>query len=230
MNRWLTNSIRFVMDECLPPIIRDNRFFMYPFFYVWYKGRNIKRHMNFKTLVYDMTPEEFEQFYHDRKSLATDRPTDLSDISIRYMLGQIDPEAKTLVDIGCGNGFFLREANKTGLECHGCDLQNTIQTEGMRYHYGNIENLPFTDKEFDVVTCHHTIEHIIDSSKAIAELKRIARKQLIIVVPCQRPLYYTLDEHVHFFPYEALLTNLIGLKNYTCTKIWSDWVYIGYPD
>jgi hypothetical protein len=51
MNRRLTNTIRFVMDELLPPIIRDNKYFMYPFFYIWYKGNNVKVHMEFKNFA-----------------------------------------------------------------------------------------------------------------------------------------------------------------------------------
>ena len=49
-----------------------------------------------------------------------------------------------------------------------------------------------------MVTCHHTIEHIPNLAPAIAELKRISRKQVMIVTPRQRYYYYTLDEHVNF--------------------------------
>ncbi|MFM2048604.1 MAG: hypothetical protein RI955_1152, partial [Bacteroidota bacterium] len=42
MNRSLTNTIRFILDECIPPLIRDSRWFMYPFFYIWYKGKKVK--------------------------------------------------------------------------------------------------------------------------------------------------------------------------------------------
>lgn len=215
------------MDEWIPPFIRDNRFFMFPFFFIWYKGRNIQKHMNFKKIVYDMTPIEMEDFYRNRESLATERETDLSKLSIRHMIERIQPDSKSLIDVGCGNGFFLSEVSNKKLECHGCDLQNRIRTPGINFHYGNVEKLPFPDKSFDIVTCHHTLEHIIDLGKAISELKRITKKQLMIVVPCQRPYFYTLDEHVHFFPHKSFLVNIIGLKNYSCIKIFGDWVYIG---
>ncbi len=39
MNRKITNTIRFVLDELIPPIIRDSYWFMYPIFYIVYKGR-----------------------------------------------------------------------------------------------------------------------------------------------------------------------------------------------
>lgn len=46
MNRNLTNAIRFILDECIPPIIRDSKLFMYPLFYIWFKGKNIEKVMN----------------------------------------------------------------------------------------------------------------------------------------------------------------------------------------
>ena len=55
MNRKLTNSIRFVMDELIPPFIRDSKIFMYPFFYLAYRGRNIREMMDFKS-KYIITP------------------------------------------------------------------------------------------------------------------------------------------------------------------------------
>jgi ubiquinone/menaquinone biosynthesis C-methylase UbiE len=96
-----------------------------------------------------------------------------------------------------------------------------------KYIKSNIENLPFEDNSFDIVTCHHTIEHIINPGKAISELKRVAKKQLIIVTPCQRFFKYTLDLHINFFPVESYLTNLIDMKNFECKKVFGDWVYIG---
>lgn len=46
------------MDECLPPIIIDNKYFMYPFYYYAYKGKNIKIVMNLKSLIYSLSEEE----------------------------------------------------------------------------------------------------------------------------------------------------------------------------
>ena len=80
---------------------------------------------------------------------------------------------------------------------------------------------------FDVVTCAHTLEHIVNLDRAVSELKRVARRQVIVVVPCQRWYFYTLDEHVNFFPYAESLTSVIGLKDYSCRKIRGDWLYVG---
>ena len=64
-----------------------------------------------------------------------------------------------------------------------------------------LKTLPFRDGEFDTVVCTHVIEHVLDYKKAIAELRRVSRKRLIIVVPREREYLYTFNPHFNFFPY-----------------------------
>jgi ubiquinone/menaquinone biosynthesis C-methylase UbiE len=216
------------MDECLPPIIRDNKYFMYPFYYYAYKGKDIKTAMNFKTLIYSLSEKEYRDFYENLNSISRQRDTDLNDASIKYIIDNLLKTAKNLIDIGCGNGYFLKQLKNNGLDLFGCDIADTRRDGDYNFVRCSIAYLPFRDKLFDIVTCSHTLEHILNPEKAISELKRITRKQLIITVPCQRYYLYTLDEHVHFFPYKEKLASLIGIKDSTCKKIRGDWVYIGY--
>ena len=72
------------------------------------------------------------------------------------------------------------------------------------YSTQNIKNLKFKDSFFDTVICCHTIEHIPDINSAVNELKRIAKKEIIIVVPKQRFYFYTLDLHLHFSQIDSL--------------------------
>ena len=41
LNRCFTNAIRLVLDELLLPILRDSRWFMYPFYRIAYRGNNV---------------------------------------------------------------------------------------------------------------------------------------------------------------------------------------------
>lgn len=215
------------MDEFIPPIIRDSRWFMYPFFWFWFKGKNISLYMDFKKRAWQLSDEEFTECYATLDCRATDRPTDLNKKSISVMLQKINIECNTLLDVGCGRGFWLKELkNKASLQLTGCDVFDSMQIHGITYIKGNIEKLPFADHSFDIVTCHHTIEHIRDIHKAIAELKRVARRQLIIVVPKQRYYYYTLDLHLHFFPTKEYLQNLVPAENSECINCNGDWCYI----
>lgn len=219
------------MDECIPPIIRDSKWFMYPFFWYWFKGKNIPFYMDFKKIVNNLTTEEFENSYRQLDCKAGDRPTDLNTLCIEHMLKKIPAGNLSFLDVGCGRGYWLnrlRQEGKTNLT--GCDVFENMQLPWANYIKCNIESLPFEDKSFDIVSCHHTLEHVRDIEKAVSELKRITRKQLIIVVPRQRYNYYTLDLHLHFFWIEQELTRLINLKRYECRNLTGDWCYIGYID
>lgn len=231
MNRRVTNALRFILDECLPPIIRDNKYFMYPLMSIWFKGKNIKSIMNFKSGVWSMTHEEFVDFYNQRDSIAKDRVTDLSEASVDYMLDQIKDAEGELLDIGCGNGYWLRKVNESNpkISLTGCDVfeKSPFETAGISYMQGDIENIPLEDESVDIVTCHHVLEHVIHLDKAIEELKRVSKKLVMVVVPKQRYYYYTFDEHVRFFPYKELLEFHMGMKDSICKEINGDFVYLG---
>ena len=232
MNRNITNTIRYIMDEWLPPVLRDSRWFMYPFFYIWYKGKKVDLYMDFKSKVFEMSQEEYEQSYRELDCLATDRPTDMNQQSIDYMISMIPDATTTLLDVGCGRGYWLEQVHthKKNIELTGCDVHESIPVQGVNYVKGNIEQLPFKDKQFDIVTCHHTIEHLRELPQAIAELKRVAAKMLFIVTPCQKYYYYTMDMHVNFFPIKEYLQHAIQIKDHSCKNVWGDWVYIGKLD
>jgi ubiquinone/menaquinone biosynthesis C-methylase UbiE len=230
VNRNTTNVIRYVMDEWVPAAIRDSRWFMYPFFYLAYGGRNIREVMEFKSRVYSFTPAEYDRFYNNLNTISRNRETDLNRESLAFILEHIARDARTLIDVGSGNGFLLKQirARHPGLRLTGFDIKDgDANRQIYAYVKGRIERLPFADKSFDVVTCSHTVEHLVDLEACVAELIRIARRQLFIVTPRQRYFYYTLDEHVNFFPFKEKLTSAIPLATYSCENIKGDWVYLG---
>jgi len=228
MKREITNTVRYFMDNWLPPVIRDNKYFMYPVFYYWFKGESISKIMNFKKDVFYMSVEEYASLYQNIKVRASERPTDMNNASIEYVIEHADKNAETLLDVGSGRGYFLNVlADRTRYKLTGIDMADQIPGLKANYVKGVIEKLPFPDKSFDIVTCTHTIEHIINLKQAIDELKRVARKQVIIVTPCQKYNFYTLDLHVNFFPTKEMLNREIGLTSYECVNVGGDWVYIG---
>ena len=232
MNRRVTNTIRYVMDECIPPVIRDSRWFMYPFFYFAYRGKNIREVMHFKSNVYSYTPQQYAAFYNGLDTISRNRKTDLNQACIDFILEKIDPMSDSIIDIGCGGGYLLQEIARKFPSKHltGFDIKEPSGKEPFTYVHGNIEQLPFEDESFDTVICCHTIEHLLQLDQCIRELVRITRKQLFIVTPCQRYFYYTLDEHVNFFPFKEKLTSLFPFEDYECKKLNGDWAYLGRPE
>lgn len=229
MNRSITNTIRFVMDELIPPFIRDSKLFMYPFYLFAYRGRNIKEVMQFKSKVYTYTPEEYSTFYNNLNTISRNRATDMNQTCIDFVLEKIDPTAENLIDIGCGSGYLLEKIGGKfpAIHLNGFDIKTPSGKESFNYIHGNIEKLPFEDCAFDVVVCCHTIEHLLKLDVCINELVRITKKQLFIVTPCQRFFYYTLDEHINFFPFKERLTSILPIADFECLNMNGDWAYLG---
>lgn len=230
MQREVTNVIRFILDELIPPIIRDNKYFMYPLFYLAYKGKNVRKYMEFKSLAYDMTEEEFNQAYEEMDSVGTRRATDMNKASMDYVLEHYDKSAKTMLDVGCGRGYWLDlVSDETNLKLTGVDVLNHVELKNAEYVRGDMEKLPFKDNSFDIVFTSHTVEHVRDLPAAMSELRRVAKKQVIVVTPRQRYYYYTLDMHLNFFPTEAFLQRDMGLNDPHIHDAKGDWVYIAKP-
>ena len=231
MKREYTNAIRFIMDELIPPIIRDSRLFMYPFFYFIYKTtKDINRRMNFKALAYKMSEEEYLNFCIE-SSVPFKRDTNLCKSNIDLILKNLQTESGSLVDIGCGNGYLLKKIKEINpnLKLCGVDIDKNSNLD-FPFIKGNLTKLDFNDNQFDIVTCTHALEHVIDIQTAFNDLIRITKKKLIIVVPCQRYFYYTLDGHIQFFYKAEELLRYLPFKKFTLTKLNMDWVYIGEKD
>jgi ubiquinone/menaquinone biosynthesis C-methylase UbiE len=214
--------IHFVLDQLLPPIIRDSRWFLSAVFYLLF-GSKAKYFLEFKDKVPYLTDEEIDEYYELLEDKFVQRPTDLNKACIRHIEGHIS--GSSVLDVACGRGFMSELLVKKGLNVTGVDIVIPEQTsENPNYIKGRITELPFPDNHFDTVVCTHTLEHIRDVSRAIQEIKRVCNKRLSIVVPCQREYRYTFDLHIHFFPYEYKLRELLGPEG-TISKLGGDFLY-----
>lgn len=91
----------------------------------------------------------------------------------------LNPLAKKILDIGAGPGHFLSVAKKEGWKVYGQEYSKAAsriakREFGIHIYVGEIDNLPYPDNFFDIVTMHSVIEHTIDPSKYL----QIARRKL----------------------------------------------------
>lgn len=200
MNRETTNRIRFVLEDVLPPFLRDSGLFRSAASLAW--GGHIGRLASFRERAPFLTPQEYEQLYrdHPRVHEGTDNSQACIDRIVAEAVGQ------SICDVGCGTGVLLKrlaearggEGRYTGVDFV---VDDAAAIDGVDYVAARIEELPFEDGAFDTVICTHVIEHVLEYRQAIAELRRIARKRLIIVVPREREYRYSFNPHFNFFPY-----------------------------
>lgn len=221
------------MDECLPPVLRDSRWFMYPFFVIAYRGRNVRRAMDFKREVVHMTQAEYARYYTSIRSISRDRDTDLNAQCIAAIEAVLSGMTRgRVLDAGCGNGFLARllQQRYPMLDIVSFDIAKPEADLPGVFCCGALDALPFQSAAFDLVICSHTLEHCLNAGDVLEELKRVCAKELILVVPRQRPFYYTLDEHVQFYYYEQQLTTAVGITRFECRRLGGDWFYRGFVE
>ncbi len=185
-------------------------------------------YMTFKDNVFGYSPEEFNGLYQrtsDTQELQGE--TDLNESCTQEILQTIS--GKKVLEVGCGRGYLANLIENAGHDITGCDIIITPKIKKkfpkIKFVQGNIEKLPFADNSFDTVITTHTLEHVQNLRVAVDELRRVAKNELIIVVPRQRPYKYTFSLHTQFFPYEWSLQSGFGYRKGSKIKRLGDWFY-----
>jgi SAM-dependent methyltransferase len=226
MRRETTNKIRFVLEDVVPPLVRDSGLFRAAAKLAW--GEHIVELAKFRERAAFLTEEEYEALY--RKHPRVHEDTDNSEACIQAIAA--DVVGTSVCDVGCGTGALLRRIKQARPDVGtftGVDfvIEPDVKDDGIVYHAEKIEALPFADGAFDTVICTHVIEHVVDYRAAIAELRRVAKRRLIIVVPQEREYRYTFNPHVNFFPYpHSFLRAMMPVpQNFHCQVIKRDIYY-----
>ncbi len=229
LTRNVTRYIHLILDELLPPLVRDSRVLMGILMKLSLKGKSVY-FLDFKEKARVLSNDEFQTYYKETYGILK-RETDLNRGCVQKILQLVSDT--TVLEVGCGNGFLVEKlaSNKntvTGYDINLSDMQKQ-GTSPVTYVEGFVERLPFAENAYDTVVCTHTLEHVQNLPQAIQQLRRVAGKRMIIVVPCQRPYRYTFDLHIHFFPYAInIYHSFLPPKEaqVTLEKIQGDWMYI----
>jgi SAM-dependent methyltransferase len=115
------------------------------------------------------------------------------------------PASPHVLDAGCGSGRTLQELVDYG-EVSGIELDpdsaELARNRGLgEVCIGRLEQLPWDDRTFDLITCLDVVEHVPDDVAALTELFRVCRPGgwLLVTVPAYQALWSLHDEANHHF-------------------------------
>ena len=116
----------------------------------------------------------------------------------------LPPDAQVL-DAGCGSGRTMQELQDYGT-VRGIELdEEAAELARSRGHgevaVGRLEQLPWPDRTFDLITSLDVIEHTPDDRATLAELLRVCRPGgwLLVTVPAYPALWSVHDEANHHY-------------------------------
>lgn len=118
------------------------------------------------------------------------------------------PRGVSVLDAGCGSGRTMDDLRRYGT-VRGFDLNPLgVKHARSRGHedvtVARVEELPFADASFDLITCLDVLEHTPDDVRSLRELLRVTRPGgwLLATVPAYRVLWSSHDEsNEHFRRY-----------------------------
>lgn len=125
-------------------------------------------------------------------------------------LGRIPLGAQARVlDAGCGSGRLLDTLGELG-EVSGIDMnQDSVEIAKRRGHedvrVGAVEDLPWEDETFDLLTSLDVLEHTSDDRVALREYRRVVRDggHLLVTVPAYEALWSRHDvQNQHYRRYD----------------------------
>ena len=111
---------------------------------------------------------------------AIQEPTGMAGYEHALNFLKLSPADK-LLDAGCGTGIFSSLAQKMGAKVTGIDASEAMITEAKKrvpsisFSVGEIEELPFANSEFNVVTGFNSFQYAANVKNALTEVKRVLK-------------------------------------------------------
>jgi len=178
-----------------------------------------------------------ENNYENAAHWAVDNFVDADQQRFATLADKVPINVRTLLDVGCGNGLFLKHLNETkGRNFErlcGTDRSKAalacVQAEKVQ---ASVESLPFKNDEFDAVSCSEVLEHLPQDTfiRALTELSRIASRYILVSVPFNEDLRMSLIEcakcrcrfhsyyHLRSFTSETI-QSLFAEKGFSCREV-----------
>lgn len=115
------------------------------------------------------------------------------------------PRPARILDAGCGSGRTLQElvdyGAVSGIELNEEAAALARDRELGDVRIGRLEEMPWQDGAFDLITCLDVIEHVPNDVAALSEMLRVCRPGgwLLVTVPAHQALWSVHDEANHHF-------------------------------
>jgi len=92
------------------------------------------------------------------------------------------------LDVGCGSGIAAAIAAERGAKVYGFDAATDLlaiartRTQSADFQHGDIEDLPYADNSFDVVTGFNSFQYAGNPGAALAEARRVTQPGGAVVI------------------------------------------------
>jgi SAM-dependent methyltransferase len=139
-----------------------------------------------------MTPEEYDAWYR------TPRGSWIGETEYRLLReALVLPPDASVLDVGCGTGYFTRRLASDGFDITGVDTSAEMigyarshGTGREQYVIGDAHRLPFPDRHFDSCVAITSLCFIREQEQALAEMVRVTRQRILLGLLNRHSLLY----------------------------------------
>jgi 2-polyprenyl-3-methyl-5-hydroxy-6-metoxy-1,4-benzoquinol methylase len=90
---------------------------------------------------------------------------------------------RTILDIPCGEGAFVKRLSEKNITVHAADCQNIMKCTGAPFQVADMNrDLPYSPETFDGVVCIDGIEHIERPFDFIRECRRVVKPGGFLII------------------------------------------------
>ncbi len=108
----------------------------------------------------------------------------------RYAISQEFVKDKVVLDIACGEGYGSNLLAHSAKFVYGIDISEKaiIHAKGkyvktnLEFKLGSVLEIPLENETIDVVVSFETLEHLLQQNEMLSELKRVLRKDGILII------------------------------------------------
>ena len=192
--------------------------------------------------------EEYYSHQENKKGFIPQLYEAVKKVNLKHKLkiANKDLHVGKLLDIGCGVGDFIHEAEKQGWDCLGVEPSDDAKAIARKRIKANIinsealEEIP--DGTFDVITMWHVLEHVDDLKWQVEQLRRLIKPngRVVIAVPNYKSYdgqfykelwaAYDVPRHLNHFSKQTItkIFKTKGLELNKTEKLVWDAYYISY--
>ena len=142
-------------------------------------------------MILDNSAEKYNRWYHSQYGSW------VGQLEFSLLCQLLQPiKDDSLLDIGCGSGYFSRKFSDYGLNVTGIDPDQAMinfaisHNSDIHYIIGDALALPFNKREFDYSSAITSLCFIDQSQLAVAEMWRVSKKGMVLGLLNRNSLLY----------------------------------------